>query len=187
MQVYRFNNDKNWIVPFGVDVLFMDGRERLNMSASINGVAIQGVGYIVNTQTIGSFFIGLNRNISSIPHTGAQLYVGFDLRANIVSKDHLTQTIVDTANVSHLFEDGYGKSVALRMGGNLKIGIHGNFVNNFVIHPYFTIGILNLLGRNDSRGELLTPQRISFANDALHENESFVSTIGFCFLIQYKL
>jgi hypothetical protein len=66
------------------------------------------------------------------------------------------------------------------MGGDVKIGFDGNIISDLYINANIAFGVANLLFRDDSRGELLTPTAID------ETKESIVSTMRFGLLLRYE-
>ena len=73
------------------------------------------------------------------------------------------------------------KPSTFRLGGALKLGIVGEIFDPWYLNTSIGIGVVNFVGKEDSRGELLTPSR-------RYENiESPLNLLLFTLLIQYRL
>ncbi|MCX6153824.1 MAG: hypothetical protein NT007_06680 [Candidatus Kapabacteria bacterium] len=183
------DSSKNYYMPFGIDLTFFDSRERFPVDS---GKSVYEA-FLKHDIIVSSLYVGLQRNLFLIPYTGAHVYAGFDLRANIFATGSYSAILRKNGN-DIILQDINTKPVAVRFGGSLKLGIHGNIVKNVIFNPYVTVGVMNILGRNNNHGELLTPTNNSQdPNDgspvsvSYKENESYLSTFQFCLLLQFKM
>ena len=73
------------------------------------------------------------------------------------------------------------QETATRLGMGLRIGVDGEVFAPWYVNISAGYNAFNLLGRNDSRGELFTPSNLS------EKVESIIGAIATTILIQYKL
>ena len=73
------------------------------------------------------------------------------------------------------------KDDAMRIGALLKLGVEGRLRDNFYINAGGAIGFMNIIGKNNNRGELLTPIAM------FETQESNILSLQVFILIQYNL
>jgi hypothetical protein len=160
----------------GLDYLFFSGRERLNISG---GRIVQYLRHDVNIMGFGG---DLNYVLAELGFANAKIYSGIEAKmyylhgiSSEVREDWLE--IDDRDNtITHT-----PKSNAFRFGGSIKAGIEGRLRKKLFVNAGIGFGFINLLGRDDTRGELLTPLKL------FEDTESLVSTMQVYILIQYNL
>lgn len=74
------------------------------------------------------------------------------------------------------------KSSTFRLGAALRIGLEGEFEKNVIIDTNIGYGVVNLIGKDDARGQLLTSNPSQFETE-----ESTVGNILFSFMLMYRI
>ena len=127
-----------------------------------------------------NFNTGLHYIFAEIPDAGAKLYTGLELKLSMLNNvtfrhevDYLLLNDMDTTR-------SFSKGSATRMGLQATIGIDGQIRKNFYINTGFNFGWMNIIGKDDERGELFTPTRL---NEMI---ESDVFLFQIFILLQYK-
>ncbi|MCL5991692.1 MAG: hypothetical protein M1419_06270 [Bacteroidetes bacterium] len=175
---FPVGENNNFTIPLGIDYTFFQGLQRIPLTYFV----LQDLD---NRIDISSISLGLNYAIKKYDIANAKFYVGLEAKTSFVGKNVFT-IVTNYRNLDSIeILESSLKESCVRLGGSLKLGLEGEIAQNWYVNIHGTLGILNLVGRNDSRGELLTPYRktsFSFENQ-----ESLVFTIQYSFLIQYRL
>lgn len=173
----NIRDDENKIrYGIGVDYLLFSGRERIN----ITGGRI--VHYLMHDVNILSFGADFNYVLLELDFANAKIYTGIEAKMyylhNIsaqVKEDWLEIDEMDNL-ITHT-----PKPNAFRFGGSVKAGIEGRLRKKLYVNTGLAVGLINLLGRDDERGELLTPLRL------FEDKESYVPTLQVFISLQYYL
>lgn len=162
-------------IPVGVQLDFYDARERHPISPLL-------VTYLRNNLNILSFYSGVYYNFYSLKWANAKIYGGALIRGNYIFNPDLEKeleyAIAPELNKTYHLKT---KDNAFRLGGDLKLGVEGDIKNNFGIDINAGLGVLNLIGSDDERRELLTP----FTDYETKENK--VYTFSFNIMLKYKM
>lgn len=171
---YLFDDMTDLRLTTTLDYMFFSGKEKYGVPPNVS------IAY-VHDLNIASFGIGLEYVWANLDFANAKLYSGFDIRSNFVHNSYFKETIryLDKFKDDDIFEAG--KDDALRFGGNIRLGVEGRLRNKIYVNTGLSVGVLNLIGRDDSRGELLTPLAI-FENE-----ENMLSVFQIFILIQYNM
>ncbi len=169
-QTFRF--------PVGIDYQFYSAKE----------VAAAGPYYVKlhHRLDVLSAYFGIHWVFVKFPLANALGYIGLEARTSYINGVSLEWervfTVYDIPTIKGDYPTKYsGKVNALRFGGSLRIGIEGDLVDRFQINPSVAFSIMNLLNRNNDRGELITFSKRD------ESGESFVYNYHISILIQYKL
>lgn len=174
--LFPIDEESKFRVPVSLDYTFFRGKERVNYNRNI-------IDYYSHTLNVLGFNTGIHYAFLPVPFARANIYAGMEVRMSYVHnidnewfRDWLNNTVFD----DELYKTD-PKSDALRLGGIAKLGVEGRLKDNFYINAGGALGILNIVGKHDTRGELFTPL-------PRHETrESNVYTFQFYLLIQYNL
>jgi hypothetical protein len=171
------NNDR-LSVPFGFDYTFFTGLESIPQSYFVTQ-------YISHYIDIATLSLGLRYALLKYQIADAKIFLGLDATSSFISKSNFSVTtqykLSDSVEVLSLSQ----KSACTRFGGALSFGIEGQIAPSWYVNINGSFGILNLLGRDNSRGELLTPAKITpFYTE---NTEQFIYTFHYAFLVQYRL
>jgi hypothetical protein len=173
---YSLDTIGQFVIPIGLDYNFFESRERVPVSSTVTA-------YYKNSTSIPTLSLGLDVMIKKWDIADAKIYAGLDARMSIVQQGKYESDLeylnFDTVEV--LIRNT--KSTVNRYGFNLKLGLQGRLDGPIYMNSWVSYGIMNLIGRDDKRGELLTPFR---QTTYIEDKESFVHTLHFNFMIQYK-
>ncbi len=161
-------------IPFGFDYYFFEGLERIPAPGSYTAKWR-------HTADIMTFTAGFNYAFVKFPLANVRGYASFELRGSYIMQGEIVQTTINSQTDSVSVNEYVTKESAFRLGGAIYIGFMGDIEDPLYINFYTGLGIMNLIGRDDNRGELLTP--INY-----YENkESLVYNLHFSLQIQYRL
>ncbi len=168
------DEEDNFRIPISFGYDFFYGREFITEGPNI-------VNYFQHDVDILSFNTGLHYVFAEIKNAGAKLYAGAEFKLNYLNSvnfrhevDYLLLNEMDTVRT-------YSKGTAFRLGSQFKLGIDGQIRKNFYINTGFNLGWFNILGKDNTRGELFTPTKL---NESI---ESDVFLFQVFILLQYKL
>lgn len=177
---------KKFRMPIGLDYVRFFGSQRLEVSQFYRIQLFNSLQVITPT-------IGLDYAMFKLPLANANMYVGAELRgsffsnSNLVREDYLN--FYSTINNFQVFDrDSLLKRIEIqnkpntfRLGGAIKLGVEGKIQDPLYLNVSLSYGSPNLLGRDNARGELFTP------NKTFETQESVVQQLFFHFLLQYRL
>ena len=168
------NKKGDFTIPVGLEYFFLWAAESTPLGKSTKQ-------YAKNTNTIPTITLGFDYKFFKFPFADVKAYAGVELRASFIQSGELNY-IINYGQIDSIDNRTFHiKPPAIRGGGALKLGVDGQIVDNIRLNVNFGLGILNLIGRDNKRGELFTPSK-------LYENfESKVYVFNFDFLIQYQL
>jgi len=162
-------------IPLSLDYTFFTGRERINTSQFIVDIWTHSV-------DIFSISTGLHYVFYEMDFANAKMYGGLEGRISFI---HGIDTRAERDYLEDLLPDETWivppKENATRFGGNLRLGVEGKLHKNLYINTGAAFSVMNLIGKDDSRGELLTP--IKF----LEVKESTLSSFHVFILLQLVL
>jgi hypothetical protein len=125
-----------------------------------------------------------------------RVYLGMDLMMTMVGQG-TEELTVDFYNreLSDSVATTDSKVGATRFGGALKLGFEADMIGRWGLNTYVSYGAMNILGRNDERGELLTPRSELYSDkpgedDVLfvkETKENVVSALYVTLSISYRL
>jgi hypothetical protein len=172
---FTLDEEENMRIPIGMDYTFYRAAERIPISAFSEARLKHSVDAIgVN--------LGFHYAFLEFPNALAKVYAGIEARGTYIY-DGKFRKILDYKLDDRMDEDitVATKENTTRFGGLLRLGIEGELLDPWYINTSFGFSLLNLIGRDNERGELFT----LFSN--LENEESLVKALHFSFLIQYKL
>lgn len=163
-----------YIIPFGFDYYFFEGLERIPAPGSYTAKWRHSL-------NIMAFTAGFNYAFVKFPLANVRGYTAIELRGSLIQQGEIVQTTIDSKTDNVTVDEHVTKESTFRLGGAIYIGFMGDIDDPFYINFYTGLGIMNLLGRDNSRGELLTP--INY-----YENEeSLIYNLHFSLQLQYKI
>ena len=172
---FPLDDNNNIRIPFSLDYTFFRGKERENYNRKI-------IDYYSHTVDVLGINTGIHYAFLNIPFARAKVYTGLEARLSYLSniKFEWLRDYLEPAFPDEIY-DIQSKPDAFRLGGALKLGIEGKLNKNWYINAGGSLMITNIVGRDNSRGELFTP----FAR--LEAKESLVYNLQIFILIQYQL
>jgi hypothetical protein len=183
-------------------IFIMDSARRLRITTGLDYIwytgvqRIEGPGYTFyarHTLEMPTAILGFEYAFLNLPLANAKIYAGVDARYSFVTNGSFRRKVVyknfdkidDTTIASKPF---YGNQsypqfeTQPRLGASIKLGIEGELLDPVYVNISGAYGAINLLGRNDIRGELLTPSK-----EPAEKQENILGNIFFTMMIQYRL
>lgn len=177
---YKLDDVGDWRLVAGANYTFYSAREKIPRDKSIYRLS--------HTVNILSPLIGLNYYVFRFPTAMSSIYTGIEFRYNYVhgSDYQVAEENKETGDIktSKLF----GKANAGRVGGLIKLGIEGELYENYMINVSWGVDALNVLARDNNRGQLLTPfskNDLKIGVD-LENQEDLTYNFYFSLMIQYR-
>ncbi|MFP4370239.1 MAG: hypothetical protein ACLFR2_11735, partial [Candidatus Kapaibacterium sp.] len=141
--------------------------------------ASQKIHHELNTLNL---YTGLHYVILRLPLAESKIYAGMEVWNTYV---HNIGYSIATNYLDPEFRDEIEhfdtKDESWRLGGLIRLGVQGRLANGWTINTGFGISYMNLFGRDNQRGELLTPF------DYFEVQESAVYKFHYSLLIQKDL
>jgi hypothetical protein len=184
---FDVGENRRFTIPFGFDYYFYEGLQRMS------GIEYKDkfygsefiTSYYKNTVGIASVLLGLNYAMVKFNIAQARIYAGGELRGTYISENTYTRHVAYFVLDSNEYYTLPSKPSAFRLGAQLKIGLDGQLRENVYIDSFIGIGIVNLLLRDDSRGELLTPAKTTAFY--IENKETLVFNLFIGLILQYRL
>lgn len=165
-------------IPIGFNYEFFSARERIPISRILD-IKLE------HTLNIISPYVGVEYRFFKLPKARAYVYGGFDLKASFITNAKYTQSVNNINTGQNESQGTASKENAMRFGTTYRIGIEGEISDNYEINVSSGLNVLNLIGKDGNRGELLTP--IPRSSPISSENqESIVYGLFFSILLQYR-
>lgn len=163
-------------IPVSVDYTFFRSKE---LDGSSNLLRIR----FSNKVNLFGFNTGLHYYIAKYKFSKAKIYTGIEARALFVHNANYMHEVdyLNPALDNQDFTVEESKDNAFRMGPFVRLGVEGRLYQDIYLNLSVASGIINLIGRDNSRGELFTP------NANFQTEESLAYTIELSFLVQYRL
>ena len=171
---FAVGENKEHIAVVNMDYYFLRGRERIPFpSANLlvnheRDIFAMALGYQYE-------FIDFNRI--------ARAYAGVEYRASNLMNENYRFALVSTTDRDTLTGGGSdGKGDVWRMGPALRLGIIGQFEEEFYVDVSLAYSGINMFGLEESRGPLFTHE--DFTESA---KETLIGTILFSITVMYQL
>lgn len=168
------DNENKFIVPIGFEYVYFNALERIP-------AATQLTVYLRHSISVPTFYTGLLYQFMKFPLANVKAYAGIEARASFVQEGVFYRRFYYHALDSSFIYESKTKDAATRLGATIRLGFQGEVIDPWYVNFSAAYGIMNLLGRDDKRGELLTPLR------NFETKESLVYNLHFALLIQYRL
>lgn len=113
--------------------------------------------YLEHCVDAQKFSTGLKWYFYQFPFQNVKPYIGFEMKAIFFNNQTFSNQLHYLGNDSIVDIKQTTKKSAFRMGGEAMIGFRGGIFDRFYLSGSLGYEILNLIGRDNARGELLTP------------------------------
>ncbi|ROL61633.1 hypothetical protein D9V86_04755 [Bacteroidetes/Chlorobi group bacterium ChocPot_Mid] len=178
--VFPLDTGSVFEMPVGFDYHFFQGREKewIEYNSDVK---------LMHDVDVAALTFGLHYNFYEIHpfEYKAKFYLGMDMRPSLIFNARF-KTISNYNFIGDTITNVYDtKSSAFRLGGTLQFGLVGELNKDISIDFRAGLGMMNLLGKSDERGELLTPSKTR--EDYREAGESSVFDFNFMMLLQFKL
>ncbi len=168
------DDENKFIVPLGFEYVYFNALERIP-------AATQLTVYLRHSISVPTFYTGFLYQFMKFPLANVKAYAGIEARASFVQEGVFYRRFYYHALDSSFIYESKTKDAATRLGAVVRLGFQGEVVDPWFVNFSAAYGIMNLIGRDDKRGELLTP----LTN--FETKESMVFNLHFALLIQYRL
>lgn len=167
------DENETFRIPIGIDYNFFRAYERY----PYYGRAI----IYTHSMNVLNFYSGINLTLLRLPYANAKFYVGLEPRFSLVHNiSFVRETKFEAPERDDTYEEFPTKDNAFRIGGLFKLGLDGRIKNDLYINASFGVSAMNLLLRDDKRGELFTPET------AGQPTENMIGTMNLTIMLQYK-
>lgn len=178
--VFPLDTGSVFEMPVGFDYHFFQGREKewIEYNSDVR---------LMHDVDIAAVTLGLHYNFYEVHpfEYKAVFYLGVDVRPSFFFNARF-KTISYYNFIGDTITNVYDtKESAFRLGGALQFGLVGDISKDLSVDFRAGLGMMNLLGKSDERGELLTPSKTR--EDYREFGESSVFDFNFMVLLQFKL
>jgi hypothetical protein len=172
---FVLDDQGDFVIPIGFDYTDFNSSERTPVTRDWTIY----VDYKVNAYSLST---GLNWFFYKFSNVNVRSYLGFLIKGNYI--EHGTKTTKEhfRSNDSLYIKTERIKDDIFRLGAEITLGFEGEIYEPIFINVVAGLGCLNLLGRNDSRGNLFVA--MPSANDSKKETITFYNSITF--MLTYK-
>lgn len=170
-----YHVNKDFVIPVGVDYTFFSAKELIPINEFIYGRLEHHIDFI-------GVYSGLYYNIKRYGFMGARLYGGLEIRGSYLSNIKYENYLI-FKQLPELNEHNQlpSKDNAFRLGTTAKIGVDSQLNKYVNFNINLSYSIINLIGTNDTRGELFTPQT------QFETGESLVHMFHITLMLQYDI
>lgn len=167
---------ERWRIPIILDYTFYSAKE---LQAASPNLYI----HFKNESNLLGLNTGLHYFLAKYPFSKAKIYTGLELRTVYVHNVNYMHRVdyKQPGFEEYEFTFNSSKKNGFRLGTYARLGVEGLLAKNLYVNISFAGGVLNLVGRDNDRGELFTP------DNTYQTEESLVYTIDTSFLLQYRL
>ena len=178
---YKLDDIGDWRLVGGVNYTFYSAREKFPGDISTFRLS--------HTLNILSPLVGINYTIFRFPTAMSSFYGGVEFRYNYIHGSEFILNETAKLNDEVLSQRSISKESAGRPGGLVKLGIIGEIHENYMINVSWGVDVLNALGRDNERGQLLTPYSTKVLVPGLgyELEEELTYNFYFSLMIQYRI
>lgn len=171
--LFIMDSARRFRVTAGLDYIWYTGPQRL-----------EGAGYTFtarHTIDVPTAVLGFEYAFLKLPLANAKIYGGIEARYAFVSDGTFRRKVVYKL-VDKIQDETFStKTDVQRLGAALRLGIEGELLDPVYVNISGAYGAVNLLGREDTRGELLTPTNLA------EKQENILGNIFFTMMVQFRL
>lgn len=177
---YKLDDIGDWRLVGGVNYSFYSARERIPTGNVTNR--------LTHNLNILSPLLGINYTVFRFPLAMSSVYAGVELRYNYIHQTNFKHIIENEINGESTLRSEYSKGNTGRFGSLIKLGLEGELYENYMINVSWGYDMLNLIGRDETRGQLLTPfkSNVLAYNKESEMNEQLTNNFYFSLMIQYR-
>jgi hypothetical protein len=168
------DEDNNWRIPIGIDYQFFMAKERLPEGKYIEDK-------ITHTMNLITPYVGVSYVLQNLKYLKAKTYISLEMRATMLRNiEYRLQRDYFYINALDTTINFKTKPEVTRIGGIFKLGVEGYLFEPLQLNASVGLSMMNLIGRDNKRYELLTPLTY------LETKESFVYSLNISILFQYS-
>lgn len=167
--------DSRFSFPVGFEYIFYRAYHRVPISRYVTA-------YLTHSIDLPSANVGIRYSLFKLPFANVWSYSELTLAGNLIGASNYTVRIdYEQFDSSHT-KTVVGKNSVFRFGGTLRVGFLGAVEGPWNVNIFGGINLINLFGRDNSRGELLTPSNIFEPK----ENPVYNFQLGFSIIYKFK-
>ncbi len=170
------DKEEDYKIPIGVSHNFLN-------AAQTRPAASQGIltRYNHNIDLI-KINAGFQFAFWDLDSSEAKVYIGPEFMYSFITNSLYVEKFDNLSpNEPDIEVARLSKANATRIGGMIRLGVEGHLHQRVYINVGLGLGVLNLFGRDDERGELFT------YTNKIEVQESYVTFLDFSLVIQYHL
>jgi hypothetical protein len=177
---YKLDDIGDWRLVGGVNYTFYSAKEKFPGDVSTYRLS--------HSLNIVSPLVGINYTIFRFPTAMSSFYAGVEVRYNYIHGSEFLLNEVSRINDEVLTQRTLSKENAGRVGGLFKLGIEGEISDNYMINVSWGVDALNLLNRDNARGQLLTPysSKVLVPGFGWELEEELTYNFYFSLMLQYR-
>lgn len=177
----NIDRESNFLLPISYEYQFLRAGEMLYYNLTPE---LQYYGTFKHQIDVHKLSIGGEWQFLATEFRDVKFYMGMDFKSYfITAQDFIREDTKIVGNDDVIIEKFpyKPKEDALRFGGEVKLGIRGHLLGNFYINAFVGYESWNAIGRDNNRGQLLTP----FGRTEVSEN--YVGAFHYFIGLEYKL
>jgi len=170
--IFIDSNKKHRLIVGG-EYIWMNSRE-------VNSVTSNIYNYSYHKVQFADFYLGYHYAFWAAPFQEVKIYSGAEIMLNNITLHKLDRGTVYESNPANNVALLYTKDPSTRIGGRIRAGFEGRLYQQIYINASFTLGIYNLLLRDDSTGELFN------SPNSFEKKESHQPFFNYLLSFQYR-
>lgn len=143
-------DQSNFSIPFGLEYIFYRAYHRVPYAPRVTF-------YFKHFIDAPTLTLGLRYNLFKLPFANVKAYTEIDARGSFIGKSNYSLRIDYESLDSTEIRSVSLKNSVFRFGTGFKIGFLGEIVHPWYANMFLSVNYVNLVGKNNNRGELLTP------------------------------
>ena len=157
----------------GGEYIWMNSREARSISS-------MSYAYYYHRVQFLDFYLGYHYAFWAAPFQDVKIYAGAEAMLNNITLNELETGIAYLRNPTNNTSFSFTKDATTRVGGRIRAGFEGRLYENLFINASFTLGLYNLLMRDDSTGELFN------SRNSFETKESLQPFFNYLISFQYR-
>lgn len=177
---YYLGDEDEYKIPFGVTYDFYRAKEYTPIGTKL-------AQSLANSHDIIGMYFGFDYKLLDFWRGNVNLYAGSYINLNYVINHEYTVEYINKFDPDKDSTSTSSKENAFRLGPNFHFGFEGEIEKNWHLNFTIGVGILNLIGTDDNRGELLTNRKVTATKEYTETHENLEFVLQFSLLLQYRM
>ncbi len=167
-------SESRYSIPLGFEYIFYRAYHRVPYAPKVTL-------YLRHFIDAPTLTLGFRYNLFKFPFANVKCYSEIDARGSFIGKSNYSVRIDYENFDSTVIRSVSYKNAVFRLGGDFKIGFLGEVMHPWYVNLFTSVSFVNLVGRDNSRGELLTP----VPDYETRENPVYNFQLGVCIFYKF--
>jgi hypothetical protein len=177
--IFSIDESEVFEVPLGIEYHFYRGRERQPIS-EVSDIKFR------HDADVATITLGVSYSFYEIMpfQLKAKFYAGLETRTAIIFQGKYESSINYSIDKPEVISYST-KETAIRFGSAILLGMTGEINKDVSVDFRGGLGMMNLIGKDDERGELLTPRKKT--GDYEEAGETSIFNFHFAMLLRFRI